>query len=347
MSDRTQTTEEIIEMNDAPEIAGLCFRSCQGESDFPLMYAVFTACRDVHGFADTLEGFENHYRHLNNCNPQEDVLIVEVGDQTVGFGRVTWWEETNGPLIYFSLGHVIPEWRRRGIGRAMLLWSEDRLLQIASEQVEEGLYPLDKPRFFMANEVEDSAIGFTALLQSEGYEPVTYDAIMVHDLKHIPEAPMPEGLEVRPAKPEHYRAIWDAETEAFRDHWGFSEPTENDYESWLNDPVVIQPELWKIAWDGDEIAGQVRSFINHEENRVYGRKRGWTEDISVRRPWRRRGLARSLLVQSLHAVQDAGMTEAALGVHLENPNGAPHLYESVGFRVDKHYTVYRKPMDLT
>jgi mycothiol synthase len=347
MSTNLQTIEEIIEMNGAPEIPGLRFRGFEGESDYPHMYAVFMACRDVHGFVDTLEGFENNYRHLTNCDPWEDILIVEDGDHVVGYNRVTWWEETNGPVIYFSLGHLVPEWRRKGIGRAMLRWSEERLRQIAARQLEEGLYPPDRPRFFTAQEVEDSAAGFLALLQSEGYEPVTYDAVMVHDLKHIPDAPMPEGLEVRPAKPEHYRAIWEADVEAFRDHWGFSEPTEEDYDRWLNDPLVIQPELWKIAWDGDAVAGQVKSFINHEENRVYGRKRGWTEFISVRRPWRRLGLARSLLVQSLHAVREAGMTEAALGVHLENPNGAFRLYESVGFRVDKHYTVYRKPMDMT
>ena len=157
---------------------------------------------------------------------------------------------------------------------------------------------------------------------------------------------MPEGLEVRPAKPEHYRVIWEADVEAFRDHWGFSEPTEDDYQRWLNNPVILQPELWKIAWDGDKVAGQVKSFINHEENEVYNRKRGWTEFISVRRPWRRRGLARSLLVQSLHAVKEAGMTEAALGVHIENPNGAFRLYENVGFRLAKHFTVYRKPIDM-
>jgi ribosomal protein S18 acetylase RimI-like enzyme len=62
----------------------------------------------------------------------------------------------------------------------------------------------------------------------------------------------------------------------------------------------------------------------------------------VRRPWRRRGLARSLLVQSLHAIKERGMTEAALGVDTQNPTGALRLYESVGFRPVKRFTAYQK-----
>ncbi len=88
----------------------------------------------------------------------------------------------------------------------------------------------------------------------------------------------------------------------------------------------------------------VLSYIDDRENLAYNRKRGWTEDISVRRPWRRRGLARALLVQSLHAVRQRGMQEAALGVDTQNQTGALNLYESVGFRAVKRWTTYRKPM---
>ncbi|MBP1632328.1 MAG: Acetyltransferase, partial [Acidobacteria bacterium] len=70
----------------------------------------------------------------------------------------------------------------------------------------------------------------------------------------------------------------------------------------------------------------------------------YTESISVRRPYRRRGLARSLLVQSLHAVRERGMAEAALGVLTENLHGAFRLYESVGFRVVRRWTTLRKPL---
>lgn len=81
-----------------------------------------------------------------------------------------------------------------------------------------------------------------------------------------------------------------------------------------------------------------------DKNKEFGRRRGYTEFISVRKPWRRRGIARALLCLSLHALKERGMEEADLGVHTDNPNRAFRLYESVGFRTIKMHTVYRKPL---
>ena len=86
----------------------------------------------------------------------------------------------------------------------------------------------------------------------------------------------------------------------------------------------------------------VLNFINQNENEDYHRQRGYTEGISVRRPWRRRGLARALLTRSLQMFKDMGMTEAALGVDTQNLNGALRLYKSVGFRESQRWTIYRK-----
>lgn len=86
----------------------------------------------------------------------------------------------------------------------------------------------------------------------------------------------------------------------------------------------------------------VLNFLDEAENEEYQRKRGYTEGISVRRPWRRRGLARALLTRSLKMFQDMGMTEAALGVDTQNLSGALRLYESVGFQPVKKLTIYRK-----
>ena len=126
-------------------------------------------------------------------------------------------------------------------------------------------------------------------------------------------------------------------------HWGEPEATEGDYQWYLDFPWNDRT-LWRVAWDGDQVAGMVRSFINTAENEEFGRKRGYTEFISTRRPYRRRGLARSLLCHSLHAIKERGMEEAALGVHVENPRNALGLYEGVGFRTTMLSTTYHKPL---
>lgn len=88
----------------------------------------------------------------------------------------------------------------------------------------------------------------------------------------------------------------------------------------------------------------VLNYINAEENRVYGRRRGYTETICVRRPWRGRGLARALLARSLRMLQELGLSEAALTVDADSPSGALRLYKSMGFVVDRQSAVYRKPL---
>ena len=100
-----------------------------------------------------------------------------------------------------------------------------------------------------------------------------------------------------------------------------------------------------MAWEGDQVAGAVQNFVNKEENEEYNRKRGYTEGIFVRRPWRKRGLARSLIVQSMKMFKEMGMTETALGVDAENTSGALRVYESCGYRQVKKSIIYRKSLE--
>ena len=184
----------------------------------------------------------------------------------------------------------------------------------------------------------------TALIGAAGYEPVTYMAEMVRpSVDDLPDHALPEGVEIRPARDEDLRAIWEADMDAFRDHWGYVEPTEAGYERFLAFPYN-DLSLWKIAWDDEGVAGQVKSFIDTAQNDEFDRKRGWTEAISTSRRWRRRGVAKALIVESIRELADRGMTEVALGVHTENPNGAYDLYESLGYEVVGTWTTYRKPL---
>ena len=78
---------------------------------------------------------------------------------------------------------------------------------------------------------------------------------------------------------------------------------------------------------------------------MHHRQRGYTQDVFVRRPWRRRGLARSLLVQSIEMFRQMGMAETALGVDTENPSGALRLYESLAYHEVRRHTFFDKALD--
>jgi ribosomal protein S18 acetylase RimI-like enzyme len=108
----------------------------------------------------------------------------------------------------------------------------------------------------------------------------------------------------------------------------------------------LDTDLWIVAWDGDQIAGVVQNWIWPDENARLGVARGWLEHISVRRQWRRRGLARAITAASLVRLREAGMDEGMLGVDSENANGALGLYEGLGFVQASRAAAYQRDLDV-
>ena len=325
----------------APALAGLSFRGFQGEADYPKMVAVVNGSRDAdeNDELETLANVTNTYTHLVNCDPYEDMLVVEVDGQMAGYARVSWRDALDGSRLYEHLSFLMPRWRGRGVEREMLHFCERRLHEIAAHHVAGQLR-------FLQSAVFHGETARRQLLESAGYAPARHFYEMARpDLENIPEAPLPPGLEIRPARPEHYRAVWEALTEAFQDHWGNVSRGEEDYQSWLGNDE-FQPHLWQVAWDvaTNQVAGMVLGCIFEDENARFHRRQGWLEDIAVRRPWRRRGLARALIAESLRDLEARGMTRAALGVDTENTTGALRVYERMGFVPEKRHAVYRKSM---
>ncbi len=341
-----------ITVPDAPDIPGLTFRSFRGEADYAAITNVINGSKEADSleWTNTVEEIARNYNHLVNCDPYRDMLFVEVYGEVLGYSRLWWKQELDGQRIYTHFCFLLPEWRGQGIRCAMLRHNESRLREIAALHWNGGPHQ-DKKGLFQAV-AADTEDDWATLLSHEGYAVVRYEFDMVRpNLDDIPDDPtelakawpLPEGLEVRPALPVHHRAIWEASREAFQDHWGTTEWTEDTFAEWQTSPLFT-PQLWQVAWDGEQVAGMVLSHIDQEENVEYGRLRGYTDDISVRRQWRRRGLARALIARSLRLLKEQGMTEAALGVDADNANGALRLYQSMGFGEVKRYLTFRKSL---
>ena len=192
-------------------------------------------------------------------------------------------------------------------------------------------------------------VGAVKLLEEAGWTRNGYGYEMVRsDLADLPEVAMPPGLEVRPIGTDEAarRRVWDAMADGFRDHRLEPEATEEDWEEFLGD-VRIDPALWLVAFDGDEIAGAVLGKIDPAENAHHHRERGIVDAVFTRKQWRRRGLARALIARTLTRLRDHGMTSAYLGVDGLNPNQAMTLYGSLGFEIETEEVDWTKPLPLT
>jgi len=320
-----------------PQLDSVVFRTFRGADDYPALARIINASAEGEGDdrVETAEALASAYDHLERCEPGRDLLVAEVDRMPVAYSRVFWDDEEDG-RIYKLVCFVDPAFGGRGLGSALLAWNEARLREIAADH--------DVPTKLVQAFVADANEAASALIRGAGYGPVTYMAQMVRpSVDDVPDHPLPDGLEIRPVRDEDIRTIWEADVEAFKDHWGFVDQSEEDYQRFIEFPYH-DPTLWKIAWDGEGVAGQVKSFIDTAQNDAHGRQRGWTESISTSRRWRRRGVAKALIVESIRELAARGITEVALGVHTENPNGAYALYESLGYEVVRTWTTYRKPL---
>lgn len=328
----------------APAVPGLVFRNFRGiDADVPGMGAANQRARTAAGEVEPIDiaSMKGQYEHLERCDPATDVLIVELDGVIVGYARVEWDDTESGERFYDGVLLLGPEVTDHRVERAMIDWSEDRRRQIAAQHLADG-EGLDRP-WFLTDFQWDGDPERTALVLSLGYEPFRrFHSMIRPDLEAIPEASIPDGLEVRPITADAglMRRIFDAQVEAFRDHFGWVDDTDLAFDAFTTEPAN-DLSMWQVAFDGDEVAGGVSPILRAGTD---GSMEGWLDPVYTRRPWRRRGLARALILRSLVVLRDRGAVRACLGVDSQNENRAVTLYESCGFRVASSSTGYRRPL---
>ena len=311
--------------------------------DYPLI-ATFMGdvnIADGHDQALSPDEVAIEWRATSGFQPARDAVILE--DEAGVAALVSVDAQIRaGKVVHWIEGWVRPDRRREGIGRSLLRWSERH----AATLVDGGETPhpeLPHVIGFGALESIPAAMAFAA---STDFRPIRYGFQMRRPLDEpIPQFHLPAGIELRPVREEDHRTIYDADVEAFLDHWEPRERDEGDFEATFAFPD-LDTSLWRVTWDGDEVVGSVMNAIFPEENAKMGVSLGWLEHVSVRKPWRGRGIAKALIVASLHAHRERGVEFAALGVDGENPTGALALYEGLGFRAHQKWINHRKSLDV-
>lgn len=324
--------------------SGVTFRPFREDADYSRIVSIVleSSRADHDDWIPTLDDIRAWCAPTARFDPAKQLVFASAGDEDVGVSRVSWYTGRNATRVYVQASFLLPEWRGRDIWPALVRQGDRRIREMARNDS-------SLPERTFQGWAMESQTQWIAALKAEGYEAVRHFRNMVRPLESVPEpeqATLPTGLEVRPVQAADMRKVWDAQAEVNQGLFEYvaEQWTEEKYPAWLAD-TSHTPHLWQVAWDGDELAGMVLPRIDDAANRGRERKRGYTEHVFVRRPWRGHGLARALLVRSLWLLKEEGVEEAELGVDSENDSGAYGFYQRLGYVTERTDIWLRKPLD--
>jgi mycothiol synthase len=307
---------------------------------------------DMETVVDMLNAFSEAYLGINSFETDR----VRNEWQTPGFdldgdtrlvfsskgklaGYVEVWTISNPPVHPWVWGRSDPDYEGLGVGTYLMNWAEDRALRAI------GRAP-DGARVAYRAGTDTIVEPAKELLEDVGMQLIRHSFRMLIEMDEMPpETDWPEGIHMRIYNPdEDAAAVYQADVDAFRDHFGFIEqPFEKGFEHFMHHMTqegTYDPSLWFLAMDGDEIAG----ICLCRKWGYEGKDIGYVSSLGVRRPWRRRGIGLALLQHSFREFYRHGKRKVSLGVDAENLTGALRLYEKAGMHIHRQFDLYEKEL---
>jgi len=271
-------------------------------------------------------------------------VIVSPEGRIVGYGEV--WDTHAPHVLVHVWGRVDPDAVGRGIGSWLLEWEEMRARE-ALLRAPEGA------RVAIRTGIPECCSESKGLLAESGYTPIREFYRMVIEMDGAPESPTwPAGVSVRVFdRANDLDPMVRAMQDAFSDHWGHVarsfEEERKQWVYWIDSDKDFDPSLFFLAECDGEVAGASFCTAKRPEDADLG----WVHMLGVRRPWRHRGIARSLLKHSFATLYERGKTKVGLGVDGASLTGATHLYETAGMRCIRRSVSYERELrpgrDLT
>jgi mycothiol synthase len=174
----------------------------------------------------------------------------------------------------------------------------------------------------------------------QGYALVFAEEVMRRELSvELPQGTLLAGIDFEPWTAERAPAFFAAYAGSFRDRPGFPGWPEEQWVRWIADDPTFRADRSEVALAGGEPVG----FIANANDEDQPERQGYIIQVGVVPEWRRKGLARALIVRTLQAWRDEGKANVVLHVNVNNP-GAIRLYEDLGFvRIARRGTFERVP----
>ena len=251
------------------------------------------------------------------------------------------WVDAEGQVVSFAFvdGYnnlrfeITPQVRGREIESQIVAWGGECIRRAVRESGE--AMTLD------ASCRDDDADRIALLERHDFVRQEMRSLRMVRPLHELIPAPqVPPGFSVRRVAGEHeveelvalHRAAFGTENMIVEERLSMMRGPEYDPEL----------DLLAVTTDGRFAAYCVCS-ISREENARTGRNEGYTDPIATHPDFRRRGLARALLLMGLRLLKERGVDTAVLGTSSKN-TAMQQAATAVGFRLQSTRLWFAKPV---
>jgi mycothiol synthase len=283
-------------------------------TDVAAITALIAACEMAdNGLAEVHPTDVEH--SFDVADAQAGVVVVEAADELVG-----WATLADGRAEV----DVHPAWRGRGIGSALLAWTEGRARAAGMPALRQVVTNADTAAHH--------------LFEGAGYHVRYSSWILEMRLGDAPpEVTIPPGIAIRPYRPEDAEAAYHVIEDAFNEWPGRQPTTFEGWSAYVLAHAAFAPGLSRLAFEGDELVG-VALCDDYE-----GQDEGWVPQVATKATHRHRGIARALLQSVFVAFHATGRRR--VGLNTDSRTGALTLYERIGMHVRRTYTSWAK--DLT
>jgi len=313
-------------MNDTASVVIRTFRPGDEKKWLELIHAATDFAYDFFNRTPSLDALRMVIEHPQ-MDAAHNLFFAQVSEQFVGYAEL-WCATGQARTVGRVLVH--PQWRRRGLGSALLKRIEQRARDVGGRYLDISVAAQqDAARQFL------SARGFTIVHYSW--------QMFLPDVHSAPPPQWPAGYSTRTFVPgQDERTSVQIENESFQDHWEYVPVEIGEIEGFVRSPSFRADGVIYAVYQGQAV-GECWNWIDDEYIAQSGEKRGEIWCLCVHPQHRRRGLGRALLLAGVQWLRQQGMASARLCVDGANER-AKHLYESVGFVTQRTDIWYRKKL---
>jgi mycothiol synthase len=276
---------------------------------------------ELFGEREETEATVRQWLTAPELDPREDIRVAVADDAPIlGYVDVSAHPE---PKYWIDVR--VPTSVSTDVRDALLTWAEGRAR--------------DRKATLVRAFTSDQDTAAKDVLERRGYELIRHSYRMRIDFEGEPPAPeWPEGVTVRSATEADIETAYETYSETFEDTWEFGHDPFDEWRHWMIEDD-LDLSLWFLAEGKGELAGIALCKAWEGEEGL-----GWVRVLGVRRPWRRQGLGRALLLHVFDEFHRRGFHGVGLGVDAESLTGAHRLYENAGMRVYRRSDIYEKSL---